>query len=178
MQDSEQVLMGNHVAADVAGKGSIEINFTSGQKLTLLNVYHVPDMKKNLMSATLLSKKGFKIVIESDHVIVSKNGIFVGKGYNCNGMCKLSIDKINYVSAYIVESDSCLWHARLGHLNCSSLNYMSKNGYISYITQHIKCEICIQAKMTKKPFRKVERSTELLDLIHSDLCELNGELTR
>ncbi|XP_075088615.1 uncharacterized protein LOC142170623 [Nicotiana tabacum] len=83
VQDSEQVLMGNHVAADVAGKGSIEINFTSGQKLTLLNVYHVSDMKKNLMSAALLSKKVFKIVIESDHVIVSKNGVFVGKGYNC-----------------------------------------------------------------------------------------------
>ncbi|XP_075100545.1 uncharacterized protein LOC142176513 [Nicotiana tabacum] len=109
VQDSEQVLMGNHVAADVAGKGSIEINFTSGQKLTLLNVYHVPDMKKNLMSAALLSKKGFKIVIESDHVIVSKNGVFVGKGYNCNDMFKLSINEINYVSAYIVESDSCLW---------------------------------------------------------------------
>lgn len=57
VQDSEQVLMGNHVATDVAGKGSIEINFTSGQKLILLNVYHVPNMKKNLMSAALLSRK-------------------------------------------------------------------------------------------------------------------------
>ncbi|XP_075077346.1 uncharacterized protein LOC142164072 [Nicotiana tabacum] len=113
VQDSEQVLMGNHVAADVAGKGSIEINFTSGQKLTLLNVYHVPDMKKNLMSAALLSKKGFKIVIESDHVIVSKNGVFVGKGYNCNGMFKLSINEINYVSAYIVESDSSFLNGNL-----------------------------------------------------------------
>ncbi|XP_075111769.1 uncharacterized protein LOC142181952 [Nicotiana tabacum] len=82
VQDSEQVLMGNHVAADIAGKRSIGINFTSGQKLTVLNVYHVPDIKKNLVSVALLSKKGFKIVIESDHVIVSKNGVFVGKGYN------------------------------------------------------------------------------------------------
>ncbi|XP_075074624.1 uncharacterized protein LOC142162200 [Nicotiana tabacum] len=99
VQDSEQVLMGNHVAADVAGKGSIEINFTSGQKLTLLNVYHVPDMKKNLMSAALLSKKGFKIVIESDHVIVSKNGVFVGKGYNCNEDPKTFQEAMSFIDA-------------------------------------------------------------------------------
>ncbi|XP_070011601.1 uncharacterized protein [Nicotiana sylvestris] len=68
----EKVLMGNHVTANVTGKRSVEINFTSGQKLTLLNVYHVPGIKKNLMSAGLLSKRGFKIVIESDHIIVTK----------------------------------------------------------------------------------------------------------
>ena len=32
--------------------------------------------------------------------------------------------------------------------------------------------------MTKKPFPRVERNTKLLDLVHSDICELNGELTR
>ena len=32
--------------------------------------------------------------------------------------------------------------------------------------------------MIKKPFPSVERSSNLLDLIHSDLCELNGVLTR
>ncbi|OIT19946.1 hypothetical protein A4A49_61263, partial [Nicotiana attenuata] len=64
VKEPEKVLMGNHMTADVAGKGSVEINFTSGQKLTLPNVHHVPDMKKNLMSASLLSKRGFKIVID------------------------------------------------------------------------------------------------------------------
>ncbi|XP_059310880.1 uncharacterized protein LOC132062298 [Lycium ferocissimum] len=42
VKDSEKVLMGNHVTAEVEGKGTVEINFTSGQKLTLLNVFHVP----------------------------------------------------------------------------------------------------------------------------------------
>ena len=54
-----------------------------------------------------------------------------------------------------------------------------KHGYISY--QHhnnSKCEVCIQAKMTKKPFPKVERNSQLLELIHSDICEINGMLTR
>ena len=84
------------------------------------------------MSTSLLSKKGFKIVIESNNVIVSKNDIFVSKGYNYNGMFKLSVNAINKVFAYMIESDYMLWHARLGHLNFGLLKYMSNNGYIAY----------------------------------------------
>ena len=72
--------MGNFNAAKVIGKGSVELNFTSGKKLLLLNVLHVPDMRKNLVSAYLLYKKGFKAILESDSIILSKNGLFVGAG--------------------------------------------------------------------------------------------------
>jgi transposase InsO family protein len=105
--------------------------------------------------------------------------MFVGKGYSYDDMFKFSINEINVISAYMVESTSLLWHARLGHLNYRYLKYMCKHGYISY--QHNnkeKCEVCIQAKMTKKPFPKVERNSQLLELVHSDICEINGILTR
>ena len=32
--------------------------------------------------------------------------------------------------------------------------------------------------MTKKPFPKVERNSQLLELVHSDICEINDMLTR
>lgn len=32
--------------------------------------------------------------------------------------------------------------------------------------------------MTKKPFPRNERTSTLLGLVHSDICELNGHLTR
>ena len=32
--------------------------------------------------------------------------------------------------------------------------------------------------MSKRPFPKVERNSEFLDLVHFDICELNGILTR
>jgi hypothetical protein len=59
------------------------------------------------------------------------------------------------------------------------LKYMWKHGYISY--QHDnnnKYEVCIQVKMTKKLFPKVERNSQLLELVHYDICEINGMLTR
>jgi hypothetical protein len=152
---------------------------TSGKKLILTNVFHVLEIKKNLVSANLLCKNGMRAVIDSDKLILSKNGMFIGKGYSCDGMFKLSIiNKAISHSSYIVESSS-LWHGRLAHLNFKYLKYMSKRGLISYKhDNNEKCEICIQAKMTKKPFPIVHRNSQILELIHSDICELNGILTR
>ena len=178
-EDGQEVLMGNSNSAKVVGKGSVELNFTSGKKLMLLNVFHVPEIRKNLVYASLLCKKGFKSVLESDSLILSKNGMFLGKGYSCDGMFKLSIDNKVNVSVYMVDLSLSLWHDRLAHISFRSLKYMAKHGLISYKDEDKKtCEVCIQVKMTKKPFPKAERNTTLLDLVHSDICELNGILTR
>ena len=67
--------------------------------------FHVPKIKKNLVSANLLCKSGVKVVLESDKLILSKNGIFVGKGYAIDDMYKLSIiNKEVSGCAYIVDS--------------------------------------------------------------------------
>ena len=126
----QMVLMGNNNAAIVAGKGVVEINFTSGKKVTLYNVFHVPSVRKNLIYANCMCKHGLKIVVEGNTCIVSKNRLFVGKGYSCDGMYKLSINNNNINLAYIVESCD-VWHARLAHLNFRSLKYMSKHGLIN-----------------------------------------------
>ena len=94
-------------------------------------------------------------------------------------MYKLSIINKEVSScAYFVDS-SYLWHARLGHLNFKYLKFMSKHGMISYKhDDEKKCEICIQAKMTKKPFSKLDRNSIMIELVYFDVCELNGVLTR
>ena len=46
-------------------------------------------------------------------------------------------------------------HNRLGHVNFRYLKFMTNHGLISGIDNNSKtCEICIQVKMTKKPFPK------------------------
>jgi hypothetical protein len=56
---------------------------------------------------------------------------------------------------------------------------MSKHGLIYYNHDNNKnCKICRQAKMTKKPLHTVHRNLQILELIHSDICELNNILTR
>ena len=41
-----------------------------------------------------------------------------------------------------------------------------------------KCEICVQAKQTRKAYKSVERNSQLLELIHSDVCDFNRQPTR
>ncbi|RVW71217.1 Retrovirus-related Pol polyprotein from transposon TNT 1-94 [Vitis vinifera] len=143
----QEVQMGNEGKSKVLGKGTIEVAFTSGKKVTLKNVLYVPDMNKNLVSGDLLGKPGIKAVFESGKLILTKSGNFVGKG--------------------------------LAHVGLSTIKRIVKCGLIACDTKKFeKCEICVKSKMIKKPFHSVERSSNLLDLVHSDLCELNGMLTR
>ena len=60
--DGQEIQMGNHDRAKAAGKGSVELFFTSGKILSLLNVLHGPDMRKNLASVDLVCKRGFRVV--------------------------------------------------------------------------------------------------------------------
>jgi hypothetical protein len=42
-----------------------------------------------------------------------------------------------------------------------------------------KCQVCVQAKQPRKSHKNAEaKDLAPLELIHSDLCEMNGELTK
>ena len=181
----EKLYMGNSATSNIEGEGTVILKMTSGKHLTLKNVLFVPDIRKNLVSGSLLNKHGFRIVIESDKVVLSKNGMFVGKGYVTDGLFKLNVmsvkdnDEIKNSSAYLLESPN-LWHARLGHMNFDTLRRLSAKEYIPKlnIDSKYKCETCVEAKLTRSSFKHVERNTKVLDLIHSDICDLKFAPTR
>ena len=68
------VLMGNGSHASVRGVGTVDLKFTSGKIVQLRNMQHVPTMNKNLVSGSLLCRDVFKLVLESNKVVVSKFG--------------------------------------------------------------------------------------------------------
>nr|GMC57792.1 Retrovirus-related Pol polyprotein from transposon TNT 1-94 [Ipomoea batatas] len=72
LEDSPSLYMGNDSMVKVKGIGQVELLFTSGKKLTLTDVYHAPDVRKNLISGIVLKKCGFKLVFEADCFILSK----------------------------------------------------------------------------------------------------------
>ena len=122
---NEDLFMGNTPTTRIAGTGKVMFIMTFGKVLTLNNVLHVPTIRKNLVSATLLVKNRFKCVLVSDKAVISKNEMFIGKGYLNEGLFKLNvmvIDSINKNSAsvYLLEL-SDLWHARLRHVNYKAL---------------------------------------------------------
>ncbi|KAD3337350.1 hypothetical protein E3N88_32870 [Mikania micrantha] len=154
-----------------------------GKLLALDNVLYVPGIRKNLISGIVLNSHGFKQVIESDKYVLSKHGTFVGFGYLSSGMFKLNIHVpfdsesvcMASSSSNKVDTISNLWHARLGHVNYARMQDMAKMSLIPGFDMRInKCHTCKLTKITRKPFKDIKRDSRVLDLIHSDLCDLHS----
>ena len=178
------LLMGNGTHAAVLGVGTINLKFTSGKIVQLKNVQHVPSIKKNLVSGSLLCRDGFRLVFESNKCVVSKYGTFVGKGYESGGLFRFSLmDSCDKIVNHVRNDDeSNVWHSRLCHINVGCMTRLASLKLIPKIdlVKGSKCHACVQAKQPRKPHKAVKEARNLapLDLIHSDLCEMNGVLTK
>ena len=96
------------------------------------------------MSSFLLNKVGFKQIMEFDNYVITKKGLFVGKGYACYGMFKLNVEnnKASTSSVYMLFSIN-FWHARLCHLNSRYVGIMSSLGLIPSLSKDFeKCKTC------------------------------------
>ena len=145
--NEENVYLGDSGTARVAKKGKVLLKFTLDKSLALHSILHVPNMCRNLVSGLLLNKAGIKLVFESNKIVLSQNGDFVGKRFCHVGLFVLETDCENMnIScnsfAYIVESLD-LWHGRLGHVNVAASKRIKQISLIPNLTnsEHSKCEI-------------------------------------
>jgi hypothetical protein len=60
----------------------------------------------------MLGRDSYKIVLDSNKCVVSRYGTFVGKGYDCRGLFRLSLlDVCNkVVNTVDISNESDLWH--------------------------------------------------------------------
>nr|ABA96132.1 retrotransposon protein, putative, Ty1-copia subclass [Oryza sativa Japonica Group] len=179
------LLMGNGSLAAVHGVGTVDLKFTSGKTVQLKNVQHVPSIKKNLVSGSLLCREGFRLVFESNKCVVSKYGTFVGKGYDSGGLFRFSLNDMcnnhNAVNHISENDESNVWHSRLCHVNFGCMMRLANMSLIPKFTlvKGSKCHTCVQSKQPRKPHKASEaRNLAPLELVHSDLCEMNGVLTK
>jgi hypothetical protein len=94
---------------------------------------------------------------------------------DCNNVANL----VSYPELKVGET--AVWHSCLCHINFDRIIRLTKVNLIlkNPVVRRSKCHACVQAKQQRKPFKSVEeKSLAPLDLIHSDLCEMNGILTR
>ncbi|KAH9751211.1 hypothetical protein KPL71_014192 [Citrus sinensis] len=168
VSNEEKLFMGNSVTSEIEGQGKVILKMTSGKELTLNNVLYVLEIQKNLVSGSLLSKHGFRMVFESDRVVLSKNGMYVGKGYVNDGLLKLNVMTLKPTinnkatsSACLLESSN-LWHSRLGHVNFNSLRKLINMKHIPnfQIDLKHKCETCVEAKLTRVESRELRQFHE------------------
>jgi hypothetical protein len=68
-----------------------------------------------------------------------------------------------------------IWHCLLGHINDKRIERLHKYGLLNsfHFESFGTCESCLLGKMTKEPFtgqRERERTSDLLGLVHIDVC--------
>ena len=65
-----------------------------------------------------------------------------------------------------------LWHWRLGHISIERMKKLVNDGVLSTLdfTDFETCVHCIKGNQTNKSKEGEKRSTNLLEIIHTDIC--------
>ena len=91
-------------------------------------------------------------MLESNKLVVSKHGQFIGKGYDCEGLFCLSLadfcnKSVNHIRS-AANDDASVWHSRLCHVNFGLMSRLSSMCLIPNLTvaKGSKCHSCVQSK--------------------------------
>jgi hypothetical protein len=125
-------------------------------------------------------KDGYSFASENNGCVISKDNMFVACASILNGLFVLNLDDspICNISAKGSRpndlSPTYIWHCRLGHISEKLMKKLHNGGLLTLFDfeSYETCEACLLGKMTKMPFSGFpERASDLLELIHTDVCE-------
>ena len=99
-------------------------------------------------------------------------------GLFCLSLTDACVKSMNNVSC---DVESNVRHSRLCHINFGCMTRLAGLNLILKfnLVKGSKCHVYVQSKQPRKPHKATKaRNLAPLELIHSDLCEMNGELTK
>jgi hypothetical protein len=129
---SSDITLGNDSLVKVQGKGIVPILTKHNVKKDINNVYHVPDMKHNLLNVGKLIEHGYKVLFEGASCkiydkICNRKLIFEIH-MTSNKIFPLTIRTANlsqpYAQSASTLNETMVWHTRFGHLPFQSLSLL------------------------------------------------------
>lgn len=81
-----KVLMGNNIACSIVGIDTISIRMFDGTIKTLMNMRHVPELKRNLISFRTFDDSGHAFKVEKGQLKVSKGILVVMRSVKRNSL--------------------------------------------------------------------------------------------
>ncbi|GBM10056.1 Retrovirus-related Pol polyprotein from transposon TNT 1-94 [Araneus ventricosus] len=154
---------------------TVSTKYGNPLNVTIENVSYVPQLRCNLLSVLCLMDKGYKIKSDNNCVwIYDKSNKLITKAFKNNGRLELYFEPLYNSECYFSNpsnSNYDIWHSRLCHLNAKYMLKMKDYIDIDDVND-FKCETCDISKITRKthPNIDVNQSSEILELIHADLC--------
>ncbi|UYV76870.1 hypothetical protein LAZ67_14002267 [Cordylochernes scorpioides] len=178
------VKLANDQSIEALGTGTVELEVLEHGEpflLKLENVLFVPGLKGNLISVSTCTEKSFFVkFMRGKAEIVNPLWKICIEAYKRNGLYILrqtKYAKTQFTRMCIDKNSSEIWHNRFGHLNFDDLRKLQRENLVNGLPKGefksiTSCETCIRGKQTRLPFPEVSltKSTEPLQLIHSDIC--------
>jgi hypothetical protein len=152
-------------------------------KKKINNVYHVPDLKHNLLSVGQLIEHGYKVLFEGASCRIcdkTPSRKLISEIHMIqNRMFPLTLRTRNLIQTYAqsasTPNEAMVWHTRFGNLPFQSLSLLHKHSMVKglpiFKEQNSPCESCILGKNKRSSFPlSSTQSKQNLKLVHTDLC--------
>lgn len=175
------ITFGNGSEAKATHIGDVPIALSDGAKLTLLDVFYVPEATSNLLSIPRSIKKGANFEFNRDECYIKYDGHKLATAcQQPHGLYTLSSYGRPKVLRAAPAETADLWHRRYAHLGYDNLAKLIRNDMVQGI--HLKpddfkadkqdsCEPCIMSKHHRAAFPiSTSESTKPLQMLHMDLC--------
>ena len=176
--------VGNGMGVAVKAIGTVRLSLGLGNFLDIDNVFYIPSMKRNLISVSRLVKQGCSFLIDLSGIKISHGSPYLGSASLVNDCWMLNCDCPKDVlliedtqnsivkKRKVSEFSAFLWHRRLAHISKARLQRLVKDNLFPSLdfSDFDTCIECVKGKITKTRNKISTRSTEPLQLIHTDIC--------
>ena len=176
------VVLGDGHVSEATGRGTVKLMVNLPNNKTkeckLQDVLYVPKLSYNLLSVARATKFKKKVKFtDSGCYILDEKHKLVAKATRSGSLYYLDYC-VERHSAEVAENEKPdIWHRRYGHLGERNLQKLSKEALVDGFdydgSKSINfCEPCAEGKHHRSPFPTsgAQRSKEVLDLVHSDVC--------
>ncbi|GJV67380.1 retrotransposon protein, putative, ty1-copia subclass [Tanacetum coccineum] len=145
--------------------------------------HYAPSITRGVVSVYRLAENGFVQCFTDFGISVSKNNVFYFNAIPSNGIYEIDMHdlvlNVNFI--YNVSTkrakhnldSTFLWHCCLAHISKKRIEKLQQEGLLKStddesFDQYVSC---LSGKMTRKSFpHRPERATNLLGIIHTDVC--------
>jgi len=177
--------MGNKKKVSVEAIRTYRLNLNTGYHLDLIDTFYVPSIIRNLISLSKLDVVRYYFKFGNGCFSLFKHTCMIGSGTLYDGLYKLNLDNL-YVETLMTlhhnvdtkrslvdERSTYLCHKRLGHISKERMQRLVKNEILLDLdfTDLNVCVNCIKGKQTKHIKKGATRSTQLLEIVHTDICD-------
>ena len=168
----ELITLADQSEIKAEGRGTVRINECN---IVLNDVLFIPNLQCNFISVGRIAVKDVVKFNSREAKIMDENGKTILCAEKLGDLFLYTAKKNTLYMTTANIDEVMKWHNRYGHLNVAGLSELSRkklvNGLNIQFPNEINCTTCLKSKCTTKPFSSSEnRATELLEIIHTDIC--------